>query len=420
MTPIEVETLRHARYWRGSALALGAALPFVIVYRPGIMYTLIAIGIITGLLAINRPTAVGHIRAVMSSRVVILIGAMLSAFFISAAFGNTPLYSLRKWVQLPLAAGGALALYIVLVEMPEKYRNTLLASLTTATVSITALLLIDLVVANPTFSRITTGDDEWDNARFNSWSSASAMLLPFIAAWLYATRKALQGWAPKAILSICVLGLVASGGRAGWVGAAAALIVWIAGMVRWRGSSLRPMHLAGLVFVALISVGFYWFVFGTEFLVSRFTLAHKFGVMSGRLGIWRVAIEHMGDSPLFGIGLSGYRHLPDATYIHPHNWFLQLGLETGVVGTVLYCGLVAWIALFYLTKIKQTMYALAGLTSLTAFAISGLANTSIVNMWWVTYFIVTTIAGVVLVSSASQRTDLNSSAGQSGSNKSNA
>lgn len=396
LTPSDTHTLRQARFWQTSALALGAALPFVILYRPGIMYTLVTIGIISGLLAVSRPAAIAHIRAVFSSKIAMLIGAIFAAFFISAAFGNTPLYSLKKWVQLPLAAVGGLALYIVLAEMPDKYRNTLLTSLTVATVFITVLLLIDMVISSPTFSRALTGKEEWHKSRFNSWSSAAALLLPFIAAWLYTTRNALEGWAPKAILIICAVGLIASGGRAGWVGAAAALLVWIAGMVRWHGIRLQPSHLASLVAVALSGISFYWLVFGAEFVTSRLLLGSKVGMMSGRLEVWRVAIEHMGDSPLFGIGLSGYRHLPDATYIHPHNWFLQIALETGLIGTVLFCAFLGTIALYYISKAQNNIYALAGLASLTAFTVSALANTSIFNMWWVTYFIVTTMFGVVL------------------------
>lgn len=398
MTPNDTLALKHARLWQTSAITLGAALPFVILYRPGIMYTLVAIGIISGLLAISRPTAIAHLRTIFSSKIAILIGCMLTAFFISSAFGNTPLDSLEKWAQLPLAAVAAIALYIVLAEMPAKDRNILLASLTTATVFITALLLIDILIGNPSFSRAITGKEEWQNRRFNSWSSAAGMLLPFVAAWLYATRNALEGWAPKAILAICALGLVATGGRAGWVGSLAALCVWIVGMSWWQGIRLRPVHLASFLAVILSGLGFYWLVFGSEFFIKRLMMTSSSGIMSGRLDVWRVAIEHLGDNPLFGIGLSGYRHLPDAGLLHPHNWLLQMGLETGAVGTLLFFVFLGWIAAFYISRAKHSIYALAGLASLTTFAVAGLANTSIFNMWWVTYFIVTTIFGIVLAS----------------------
>ncbi len=399
MTPTELQAQTHTKLWITSAITLGAALPFVILHRPSIMYTLVTIGIISGLLAVSRPAALAHVRAVTSSRTAILIGCMFAAFFISSALGNTPLYSLRKWVQLPLAAAGALALYVALAEMPEKYRDMLLASLTSATVFITALLLLGMSLDAPTVTYIMTGDNKPADESFRSWSSASAMLLPFVAAWLYTTRNALEGWGTKAILAICALGLVATGGRAGWVGGAAALGVWVAGMARWHGIRLRPIHAVNLAAVALSGIGLYWVLFGAEYVTSRLLLTSDIGIMSGRLEVWRVAIAHLGDSPLIGIGLSGYRHLPDATYIHPHNWLLQMGLETGLIGTLLYCGLLGWIALHYISKARQNIYALAGLASLTAFAISGLANTSIFNMWWVSYFVVTTILGVVCSSS---------------------
>lgn len=392
----EMQGQRSFQLWSTSAITIGAALPFVILYRPGIMYTLVTIGLISGLLAVSRPTAIAHIRAVASSKTAILIGCMFAAFFVSSALGNTPLYSLRKWAQLPLAAAGALALYIALAEMPARHRNTLLASLTAATVIITLVLLIDMAIDNPAISYIITGDDRPAASRFRSWSSASAMLLPFIAAWLYTTRNSLEGWAPKVILAVCALCLIVTGGRAGWVGAIAALCVWVAGMMRWHDMRLRPIHLLTVSAVALAGIGSYVLVFGSEFVTNRLLLKSSLGMMSGRLEVWRVAIDHMGDNPLFGIGLSGYRHLPDATFIHPHNWFLQMGLETGLIGTLLYCTLLGWTAYSYLTRVKNNIYALAGLSSLTAFAVSGLANTSIFNMWWVTYFIVATVLGVVL------------------------
>lgn len=395
----EAETLRKARFWLASAIALGAALPFVILYRPGIMYTLVTVGIISGLLATSRPAAIAHIREVISSKVAMLICVLLVAFFVSSALGNTPLYSLRKWVQLPLAACGALALYVVLTEMPAKYKNLLLASLTTATVVITIILLVDLVLANPTFSSIVTGNDKPADIRFRSWSSASAVLLPFVAAWLFTTSNQFIGWAPRSILIICAIGLVVAGGRAGWVGAAAALLIWVGGLARWHSVLPRPVHAATAATVATSALGIYWLLFGLEFVTDRLAMSSSAGIMSGRIEIWSIALKHISDSPVFGIGLSGYRHLPDAINIHPHNWFLQLLLETGLIGTILFCALLTVIATYHFSKAESNIYALAGLASLTAFSIAGLANTSILNMWWVTYLIITTLLALVLTSS---------------------
>ena len=92
--------LSENQLWTVSAVTLGAALPGILLFRPGTMYALLLIGSVAGLLAVNWYPARTQIREVLRSPVTWLAAAMLLAFFISAMLGINPANSLAKLSQL--------------------------------------------------------------------------------------------------------------------------------------------------------------------------------------------------------------------------------------------------------------------------------------------------------------------------------
>ncbi|MFW2354241.1 MAG: O-antigen ligase family protein [Hydrogenophaga sp.] len=80
-----------------------------------------------------------------------------------------------------------------------------------------------------------------------------------------------------------------------------------------------------------------------------------------RLDMWKNALEMFMDSPLWGHGTAGYRVLSEQIYadagvcavscVHPHNQFLLLAVDFGVLGLVGYVMLLqrAWVAAFDLS-----------------------------------------------------------------------
>lgn len=49
-----------------------------------------------------------------------------------------------------------------------------------------------------------------------------------------------------------------------------------------------------------------------------------------RYFLWRIALDHIANSPWFGVGPMHYAHYPNRAGAHPHNIYLQLAAEWGV------------------------------------------------------------------------------------------
>jgi hypothetical protein len=96
---------------------------------------------------------------------------------------------------------------------------------------------------------------------------------------------------------------------------------------------------------------------------------------------------------LVGVGVSNFRVLPTSIDLHPHNWVLQLWLETGLLGLGIFvalCGALLW---RFGQFAKNQVFGAAALSSLVAFLVCGLASTSIVNAWWLTFFAFSALLG---------------------------
>lgn len=133
------------------------------------------------------------------------------------------------------------------------------------------------------------------------------------------------------------------------------------------------------------------------------------GSIGHRMIIWRYASDKIRARPLLGWGLFSARLLPDrenraehdphyadileVTWfspgakvelmpLHPHNATLQLALELGAVGALLYAPLYA-LCLFGLLRVPQSPWALASGTGLVAATfVIGQLSYSVWQSWW--------------------------------------
>lgn len=101
--------------------------------------------------------------------------------------------------------------------------------------------------------------------------------------------------------------------------------------------------LLGLVLAEVLAV-FSWN--GLISALARTTEAENLnGAASGRLNIWKKALQSVQQYPVFGMGPRGYLLMPHVTVTgQPHNAFVQFLVEWGVTGTALFLGL--WLQLF--------------------------------------------------------------------------
>ena len=136
-------------------------------------------------------------------------------------------------------------------------------------------------------------------------------------------------------------GMVVCGARAG-------MLAWVAvglvfGLLRWRKLTLV---VAPVVAVLMVTV----FVGFTDRMLEGFGATNVMGqeyfdtaaASSGRMAVWPIMLEGVQRAPIFGYGRLGYITSGvaaevaaiDSTFPHPHNMFIQLWLDNGLVGAI--------------------------------------------------------------------------------------
>lgn len=137
-------------------------------------------------------------------------------------------------------------------------------------------------------------------------------------------------------------GLLLSLSRAGWLGLAAAVAVY------FFAAADKKMRSAILTSVAVI----FTVIAVTPNLRFRVLLPF-YGEKSAvsRLSLWQTGIKAIKKDPVFGLGLAGFSRqwpalntdpgLASATHNYPHNIFLDLWTETGILGLISFIGIVS-------------------------------------------------------------------------------
>ncbi|MBD2088479.1 O-antigen ligase family protein [Microcoleus sp. FACHB-1515] len=136
-----------------------------------------------------------------------------------------------------------------------------------------------------------------------------------------------------------LLGIFCSGSRNGFLVAISQLVVFSLCVKVNRKLLITGLTSLGAIVVAAAVFG----IGGRALSVGSWT-------HDPRVEIWRFAIDLIRDRPLLGWGLGNYKLLYDDLPIskaypafHPHNFWLLLGCETGLLVTIALTLLVGWI-----------------------------------------------------------------------------
>jgi O-antigen ligase len=385
--------------WRTSATTLGLALPSVLLGK-SVMFGLIALGLISGLAATKDASLRATVRYILESRVFWLCCAIVSAFILSAVLGISPDYSLGKVLEVFSAGLATIAVFIALREMPGRYVALLMKSLVLGVCGMVAISLVDAFADSYRFSAALHGTDKaLTPHRLNFVSSALAVLLPFVWAY-YVRRRAEQEPLAKmsapVVLPLTLATVFISGGRAGWLAVTVAALLFIllaSNRTRFTLHGRQWLALGGSIGLGLFGYGFSR---GFGHLLARMELGAQTGsrgLGGGRWEIWQTSWQHLWDQPMTGIGVNAFRFLPEKLDLHPHNFLLQLALETGIIGFLLVSALLILLFRQYWRYSRGNIYAVGALCSLAAFVTAGLFNKSIFDMEWLTFFIMAALIG---------------------------
>jgi O-antigen ligase len=138
------------------------------------------------------------------------------------------------------------------------------------------------------------------------------------------------------VLGLLTVGLVGSGGR---LANASAVICILISIFLCKKLFRDALIMGGLGLLALPLI---WIPDASyEYLSS---LAHPPQAMGTRSGLMELGIRLVGEHPLLGVGIQGFRyHSPNpVTYNFPHNIFLELGSEMGALAAIVFLGILIY------------------------------------------------------------------------------
>lgn len=202
-----------------------------------------------------------------------------------------------------------------------------------------------------------------------------------------------------------------------WIAAAAGILFFLlSGFLTSRSALLGLMMGTSVLFFAWFQTSLArWMLmaiiaFGTIFTPPLFSIlplappeitGRFFDSAQHRMKIWELTARHVVEAPFFGNGIDASRgietsvrseaasYMPEGTQVislHPHNIFLQIWLDGGLIGALLWAGLMLLLAdrTRYLS-VRAQPYALAACYC----ALAMLSTTySILQAWWLAGHIV--------------------------------
>jgi O-antigen ligase len=250
------------------------------------------------------------------------------------SFTRVGLAKLAKFALYAAAGIGTMRVASRSTAIQAHLRWSLLVALCIAGVSVYAskILLMDLPTA--------PHEAGFQYEATNAVSVLMSMLLAFILGE-WADRTGYRAWrnAGVVLLPVVVVGFFLTGGRGGWV----SLIVAIGYVLLKVG--LRPSFVLGALVLALGATLVYSesedfsrhvdITINPALLQSETEFAQATGFDDGnRLQIFLTQATKLTDAPLLGAGLFHRGSRSGLYQTGSHNFFLQMFLETGVVGGV--------------------------------------------------------------------------------------
>lgn len=218
------------------------------------------------------------------------------------------------------------------------------------------------------------------------FGSALACLMP-VALWAGGRLGGRWRLAGFAFQPLAIGAMIAASSEAGLAGAGLAGAVLAAA---WLAHG-RVAVQAGVALIVVVGGA------AGAILAGAGPLAPGFAALDPhRQAIWANALGYLPEAPVFGQGLDVVNLLPGADEVvpefnqaripsHPHDWAIEVLVETGIVG---FAAALAALAVLAFRLARLGAPGTAGLALMAAFWGSGLVNFSLWAAWWQATFLI--------------------------------
>lgn len=345
------------------------------------------LGALTGLVLCGLHLTAGR-RPPVAWGVVAGMGVFLAWGLLTVLWSVAPDETLKKAGQL----AGTLLLAVVLLAaaraLPEAARPLVRRAAVAGGIGLVVLVALEGYGGHP--YRALIHDLGWaDDVRSSALNrSVLVMVLLSWPAALAAVRLGRPRLAAALPVAAAVVTLGLESGTA-QVAALAGLTAGAAGLILRGRPLLAPVAAAGFAAVAAVAVpvaALLWDRLGESGLPA--SLRHRFF-------IWDFAADRIAEAPLTGWGLGVSRAMPNFGVVspftpasepviplHTHNAYLQVMLETGLIGYLLAAGFVGWLIL-RTARWPGAAERLCAIGLLAAIAGAWLTGYGVWQSWWI-------------------------------------
>jgi exopolysaccharide production protein ExoQ len=291
-------------------------------------------------LILRRPRLL--LRHIASAPWLILPGLLALLAIASAAWSLDPLLTLRRAV--PFAIAGLFGLWFATRFSPARQFAILRFAMIALAFGTIAIVLLTPSVG---LDHTPGHGSDWQGV-FTQKNACGRIMVLATAVVLCGERRSLLRPSRLAALALFVFVLVMSGSRGAWMIEAALVLLWLLlAFARRAGQRVRLVlavaaPVASLALGAILILGFQAFA----------PLIGRDVTLTGRTAIWAQVAHFIAQRPLFGYGYDAFWRgmqgpsLQVAAAVHfvvahAHNGFLEIALELGVAGLLLF--ILSWL-----------------------------------------------------------------------------
>lgn len=311
----------------------------------------------------------------------VLLGLLVTWGGMSALWALEPARSLLKDLQLLSLFAAA----IVLAAAARSIVNTRLLTVLTIAGTLLGLVAagIDFGTGGGISQHLSTRP--FAPPRLNQISVWLAIMMLPLAALLWESGRRLTGIAAACLIGATVFLLDSAAAKTAF-----ALGLPVAALLYWRRRLVARIA-AALSLVAVLAAPL-----TLPLLADDPQVLHEADTVKTSLGhrllIWDFAGKRIAERPLLGWGLDSARAIPGGEELirldqrrlplHPHNTPLQVWLELGAPGAMLFALLLLWVWLCLGTAAWPRLYAAAAGGSLAAVSAVLSASWGVWQEWW--------------------------------------
>lgn len=423
----QIETpVRRSAIHVAAGVFIGIGIP-LLASSPTVSGIALTIGLVIVLAAPGRLDVLRQEWRALRTPLGLAAAAMFLLWLPSVVTSLDPPRSLEIWARTVGFVLSAALLYHFFRDYPGGHAACLRA-LIVASVACAVIALLGIHVASPIYGLFRgKGAVEIEAAQYlKSYGSVAACLIPVVL-WAGHHLAGVWRYVGYAFVLLGIAVILSVHSNAGLVGLAAALLVGISALaLRRTARGWVVLAVVGALAIAAFATVLYRLPAlpaGEVLAQGAFegpapTAVPTWAVDAHRQTIWAFGRDRFLEAPWIGHGIDISNYLPGADapvpwvgpqqYLpgHPHSWFLEILMETGVIGIVsLLAALVLLVRAVLRAVPRQGIAGPAAMALFAAFWASSFFNFSVWLSWWQLTFLVLTIIVTASAGAPTSRRD---------------